>query len=237
MLPARALPTAPELPRAHGRRLRDYYRSAGWPCLDTIEIDLLNAGLIERVTRPGGLDAIRVTDAGIQALGNCLQRNRRAFDPHEALVARVARHLAQSGRLTYRNLTLRGRVGEGWQVCRPDVYSIRFTTVEAYACPVIYEVKVRRADLLSDLKQETKRASYQALSSEFYYVMPAGLADCAEIPDGCGVLFATDEGFSLGRPAPVRTVSLSVAEWMVLARRGAEFIERGDEQGLLADAG
>ena len=47
--PGRVALTAPLLPlgRAHARRLREVYRSAGWPCLDTLEIELLAAGLLE----------------------------------------------------------------------------------------------------------------------------------------------------------------------------------------------
>lgn len=227
----------PTLPRSHGRRLRDYYRSAGWPCQDTIEIDLLNAGLIERISRSTSeLDVIRVTDSGLQVLGSCLVRNRQAFDAHEALVAQVTQNVARAGRLAYRNLMLRGRVGDGWKPCRPDVYSIRYTSVAAYARPVIHEVKVRRADLLSDLKNPDKRAAYQALSSEFFYVMPEGLATPHEIPEDCGVLFAGDAGLRLARPSERRTVHLGIAEWMSLARRGAEFIDAThDEQGLLGE--
>ena len=33
------------LTRLHHRRLREIYRSAGWPCCDAIEIELLAAGL------------------------------------------------------------------------------------------------------------------------------------------------------------------------------------------------
>ncbi|WP_373684581.1 hypothetical protein [Ramlibacter montanisoli] len=50
-----AVPTptgSPALTRAHGRRLRDIYRSAGWPCQDALEIDLLAAGMLERVRSP-----------------------------------------------------------------------------------------------------------------------------------------------------------------------------------------
>lgn len=223
------------LPRAHGRRLREYYRSAGWPCLDTIEVDLINAGLIERTASGSGLDTIRVTDSGLKALGSCLKQNRQAFDAHENAVLQVARGLAESGRLVYRRLMLRGRVGESWKPCQPDVYSIRFTTVAAYARPVIHEVKVRRADLLSDLHNPDKRAAYQALSSEFYYVMPEGLAALGEIPEDCGVLYAGERSLKLGRPSPKRAVEPSIAEWMTLARRGAEFIETGDAQAWLSE--
>ena len=226
------------LPRTHGRRLRDYYRSAGWPCQDSIEIDLLNAGLIERIARDGSeLEVIRVTAAGLQALGTRLLRNRQAFDAHETLVAQITQHAARAGRLAFRNLMLRGRVGNGWKPCRPDVYSIRYTSVAAYARPVIHEVKVRRADLLGDLKHPDKRAAYQALSSEFFYVMPEGLATPHEIPEDCGVLYAGETGLRLARPSPQRAVQLGVAEWMALARRGAEFLDASiDEQGLLGQA-
>lgn len=223
-------PPPPSLPRTHGRRLRAYYRSAGWPCLDAIEVELLNAGLVERCRASAGPDTIRLTEAGLQALGTTLQLNRRAFNAHEALVARMARELASAGRLVYRDLSLRGRVEEGWQACRADLYSIRYTSVAAYARPVIHEVKVRRADLQSDLRKPLKRAAYQALSSEFYYVMPAGLAQPEEIPQDCGLIWAESSGFRLLRPSATRAVQLSTGEWMALARRGAEFIEPASGQ-------
>lgn len=224
------------LSRTHGRRLRAYYRSAGWPCLDTIEIDLLNAGLVERARpSPGAPEIIRVTDAGLRALGSCLDRNRRAFDAHEQLVEQVAASLASAGRLVYRGLMLRGRVNEAWKPCRPDVYSIRNTSVAAYAVPAIHEIKVRRADLLSDLKNADKRAAYQALSAEFFYVMPEGLATVEEIPEDCGVLLVGDSGLKLGRASPRRTRELAFSEWMTLARRSAEFIEFETEQSVLRD--
>ena len=227
------------LTRTHARRLRTYYRSAGWPCQDNIEIDLLGAGLIERIavdTAPSH-DCIRLTQAGLQALDSSLQRNRGAFDAHEQLVEQVAHAQAASGRLVYRGLTLRGEIAAGWKPCRPDVYSIRHTSVAAYVCPVIHEIKVRRADLLSDLRHTDKRAAYQALSSEFYYVMPSGLAELDEIPPDCGVLYVESAGIRLGRAAPRRQVELNLHVWMSLARRGAELIELDEAQGWLGAPG
>ena len=213
------------LSRHHERRLRSYYRSAGWPCLDAIEVDLLQAGLIERVPRADGAEIVRVTDAGLAALSGHLQRNRRAFDDHEGLVESVARMLAASGRLVFRNLALRGRVGDGWRSCRADVYSLRVTNVSAYACPAIHEVKARRADLLGDLARPDKRAAYQALSTEFYYVMPEGLATLDEIPTDCGVVYVGPAGIRPGRPSPRRHVEPGIAEWMAIARRAAEPVD------------
>lgn len=233
--------STPPLPRSHGRRLRDYYRSAGWPCQDTIEIDLLNAGLVERIAEGidgGRCDRIRVTQTGLQALGSTLLRNRQAFDAHEALVRSVAGHQARAGRLVYRGLMLRGRVGETWKPCRPDVYSIRPTSIAAYAHPVVHEVKVRRADLLSDLRNAAKRSAYQALSTEFFYVLPEGLAQVDELPQDCGVLFAGPSGLRLARPSPLRAMQLGISEWMAIARRGAEFLDAAHEdQALLGEGG
>lgn len=42
----------PSITALHRRRLREVYRSAGWPCLDALEIELLAAGLLERVRAP-----------------------------------------------------------------------------------------------------------------------------------------------------------------------------------------
>jgi hypothetical protein len=223
------------LSRHHRRRLRDYHRSAGWPCHDALEIDLLAAGLVERIPQPGGSELIRVTATGIVALSEQLARNRGAFDAHEALVARTAAWLAAAGRLVYRGLPLRGRVEDAWRSCRPDVYSLRVTNVAAYTCPAIHEIKVRRADLLGELADPGKRQAYQSLSSEFYYVLPAGLATLDEIPSDCGVVFAGETGMRPGRPSPKRAIQPGLAEWMSIARRGAEPLDAEPAQLALRE--
>src|SRR5690606_38823825 len=98
---------SPRLSRHHQRRLRTYYRSAGWPCHDAIEIDLLAAGLIVREAHAGGADTIRVTESGIAAIATALNGNRRARDAHEALALQVAEKLCSEGRLVFRGLRLR----------------------------------------------------------------------------------------------------------------------------------
>jgi hypothetical protein len=218
------------LSRHHERRLRTVYRSAGWPCFDNIEVDLLQAGLIERVRRGNEAEVLRVTDAGLAALSTHIERNRRAFDTHEALVERTARLLASSGRLVYRGLSLRGRISDGWRACRPDVYSLRVTNVAAYACPAIHEIKISRADLFSELARPDKRHAYQSLSTEFYYVLPEGLATLDEIPTDCGVIYFGAAGVRAGRPSPRRTAEPGINEWMAIARRAAEFVDVADEQ-------
>ena len=98
---------APALTAAHRRRLREMWRSAGWPCRDAIEVDLLAAGLLVRIFDAAGRETLRATDAGVAQLAATLQRNRAAFDAHEALVARVVRAMQHAGRLAWRGLRLR----------------------------------------------------------------------------------------------------------------------------------
>ncbi len=202
----------------HRRRLRAVWRSAGWPCHDMVEVELLAAGLLERVRTVTGHETLRVTDSGIALLADTLQRNRRTRDAHETLVERVAREMTRSGRLAWRGLSLRARVGEGWAMAMPDVYSIRHTTVEAYLEPIVHEIKVRRADLLGDLRIAAKRAAYVQLSSECWYVIARGIAEPDEIPPECGVMVAGDDGLDVARPAPKRAMQVPFGLWMALAR-------------------
>src|SRR5215210_2928852 len=122
----------------HKRRLREVYRSAGWPCQDGIEVELLAAGLLARERGPLGHETIRLTDAGIAVLAESLARNRSRRDAHELLVERVAREMTRAGRLAWRGLSLRCKVDDAWTMAMPDVFSIRHTTVEAYAEPIVH---------------------------------------------------------------------------------------------------
>src|SRR5512138_2731042 len=97
----------------HRRRLREIWRSAGWPCRDLIEVELLACGLLQRQQDADGRETLRVTDAGVHELAATLRRNRAARDAHEALVARVAREMQRAGRVVWRGLPLRARTGAG----------------------------------------------------------------------------------------------------------------------------
>jgi hypothetical protein len=89
----------PNLKRTHARRLRELYRSAGWPYQDVIEIELLAAGLLERVPDAKGVDCMRVTDTGIQYLASAAQSNRESLSAHNMLVDRVATAMIRDGRV------------------------------------------------------------------------------------------------------------------------------------------
>jgi hypothetical protein len=217
---------------ARRRRLREVWRSAGWPCHDAIELELLASGLLCRHWDEAGRETLRVTEAGLQVLAAARLRAQAALDAHEALVARVAREMHHAGRVVWRGLALRaplraepdatGETGSEppttWAMARPDVYSIRHTTLEDQTEPVAHEIKVSRADLLSDLRAPAKGAAYRALSSQCWYVLRAGIARADEVPSEYGVMFADEQALTVARPAPRRPLRLPFSVWMALAR-------------------
>ena len=253
----------------HQRRLRAIWRSAGWPCQDTVELELLAAGFLERLRQPSGHETLRVTDAGIVLLKATLEKNRAARDAHELLVERVALEMTRAGRIAWRSLSLRAALpakltlagtpgrpvqpglcgspiaglaesppATRWVMAMPDVYSIRHTTLESALAPIVHEVKVSRADLLGDLRKPDKRAAYQQICGEFWYVLRAGIAQPEEIPPECGVLLATEAALEVVRPAPRRSVRLPFDTWMALARATPLPGWRHDDaQGWLSDTG
>ena len=220
------------LKRVHATRLREMYRSAGWPCLDVIEIELLAAGVLERVESQSGHAIVRVTDAGIQYLALSAQSNRTSFSAHEALVQKVAKTLLQDGRIVWTGLSLRAylppdeerQLEQRWKMCMPDVFSIRNSTVQAYLEPIVHEIKVSRADLLGDLKMPDKRNAYLDIGGQCWYVLGTdakgrdiGTPD--EIPLECGVLVCRNERLEVIRPAAKRaSKELPFPVWMALAR-------------------
>lgn len=261
--PPTAPESAPPLRRVHLTRLRNIYRSAGWPCHDPIEIDLLAAGCLELLRDDQGRETLRPTPSGLQVLAQARQHNQAAMNAHDALVHKVAMLQHREGRFAWTDLSLRVRIGTAdaaqvattdastpdaagciaadpqpplidaapqeppatgqWVMARPDVFSVRHTTVEAYLGPVVHEIKVSRADLLGDLRKATKREAYLGLAQQVYYVLAHGIATPDEVPDSCGVMVEQPEAEGGGllrlRAAPARPVDrLPFAVWMALAR-------------------
>ncbi|WP_372828634.1 hypothetical protein [Polaromonas sp.] len=248
--PCTAAPGDPSAPlgRLHARRLREIYRSAGWPCQDLIEIELLAAGMLHRVAGSAGHETLRVTDAGVSYLAATLVRNRSALSAHEALVERVACEMLRAGRITWRGLGLRAQLPpaeEGgsarWCIARPDVFSIRNTSVAAYVDPIVHEIKVRRSDLLGDLRRPEKRAAYLDLGGECWYVLGCDakgrcIAAADEVPAECGVMQAESNRVVVLRTAPRRPrQSLPFGVWLALAKATPLAGLQDDEQGMLGE--
>lgn len=213
-----------EITARHLSRLRRIYRSAGWPCHDTLEIELLAAGLLEQLRDDAGRETLRPTSAGIAAMAQAVQRHRNGRSAHERLVEEVALALHQQGRLVWTGLPLRAKVEEAWVQAIPDVFSMRNTTREAALEPVVHEIKVSRADLLADLKRPAKRAAYLGMARQVYYVLGctakgATIAEPEEIPPECGVMIAAKSGLSVVRAAPAQPFeALRFDVWMALAK-------------------
>lgn len=124
-----------------------------------------------------------------------------------------------------------------WVLAMPDVYAIRPSTREDQVLPVAHEVKVRRADLLADLRRPAKGEAYRALASECWYVLHAGIGHADEIPSAYGVMQAHplpgSDGPAYGvlevlRPAPRRPYVPPLAVWLALARAAPERFDEAD---------
>ena len=269
--------TEPKLNRSHRTRLMHIWRSAGWPCKDGIEIDLLATRLVALQARPDGCETLQLTEAGIDFLAEARQRGLRALSGHDRLAQRFAeQHLLAGGRIVWRELSLRaptvpgpdvalvanadateaaadlaalptalsamdslwgdGDLAQGdeappvasrparqsWRMARPDLFSVRNTSVEAYLQPMVHEIKFSRADLLSDLRHAAKRQAYEWLCESCYYVFPAHIAKPEEIPPQFGIWVlhgGVDDGhFELLRPARHAVCKLPFAVWMALCK-------------------
>ncbi len=259
----------PALTRQHRSRLSELWRSAGWPCKDGIEIDLLAAGLLITLSDEAGREQLRLSEAGVAWLAQARQQGQRALSKHDRLALRFARHLMGAGRIVWRELSLRARIEaeeemeavlprsplwpdeeetaapelatpHSWRMARPDLFSVRNTSVEAYLQPQVHEVKVSRADLQSDLRHAAKRQAYEWLSCESYYLFPAGMAEPEEIPEPYGVWVLHGEvekgRFEQLRPARHQPCTLPFAVWLALAKATPLQADEGDKpQAPLTD--
>lgn len=280
MIDSALVPLTSVLPkRQHLTRLLKIWRSDGWPSKDALEIELLAAGWVH-VVNESGHDKLRLTESGMAQLAASRQRNKRVLSAHDRLAERVATHLHDAGRVVWRELSLRAKVGAepvltspaqaldlfsslpesgsasvpssgtgaptveqtasfehstgGWRMARPDVFSVRNTSVEAYLHPVVHEIKVSRADLFSDLRHAAKRASYQWLCCECHYVFPAGMAQPEELPTELGV-WVIHGDMETGRleqlrPARHTPCTLPFAVWLALAKATTWQPERDPRQ-------
>lgn len=256
-------PPSTPITRFHRTRLMQIWRSAGWPCKDGLEIDLLAAGLISLHIAADGCETLRLTDEGIRTLAQARQRGVRALSLHDRLGQKFAAQLLASGRIVWTELSLRAVIdtvpmgdvvppaatadapantapamaplwaeddhtpaaraaANVWRMARPDLFSVRNTSVPAYLQPMVHEVKASRADLLSDLRHDAKRQAYQWLCEECYYVFPAGIAEPNEIPEHFGIWVlhgsVEDGRFELLRPARHNRCTLPFAVWMALCK-------------------
>jgi hypothetical protein len=61
-------------------------------------------------------------------------------------------------------------------------------------CTYLVECKASRSDFLSDAKKPYRREGWRGLGNYRYYLCPEGLIAEDELPDGWGLLYATEKG-------------------------------------------
>lgn len=107
---------------------------------------------------------------------------------HDALAADLAAHLAgySTPMVVWTDMQL-GPAGSA----RPDVYAIEKTYTALRAR--VFEVKVSRADFLSDVTSG-KYLRYAAFAGSITFATPAGLVSKDEVPKGCGLITRSPEG-------------------------------------------
>lgn len=218
------------LPKRLATRLRHYFSRAGRAHrheLDGIDLDLLGRELIESQPTSFSGCNVSVTDKGVKALHAYRTTDIENRGNHHSLGNRVAAWLRSKGRMTWENVEFRHKrftKGEGpnqidyehFQYVRPDVFSIEPSLKHERANPCIHEVKVSRADFLSDLAKPEKREAYAGMAEAVYYVAPEGIIQPAEVPEGFGLLVETADGeFKLLKRPKKRKVELK--SWHYLA--------------------
>lgn len=144
---------------------------------------------------------------------------------HDDLASDLARRLRTDGKVwTWLNATL-----GTWSGPRPDIMAFprwRYDIPQIHA----YEIKVSRADLLSDLRKEKWR-SYLEHCQSVTFAMPHGVATKNELPIECGVMFRTSRGWrterratNLGSPCSVTAMAKLLTCHPSLERRTGVFV-------------
>ena len=96
--------------RVHLSRLMKIWRSAGWPVKGGIELELLAANAVTLSVSTSAHETLRVTDTGLKLLAKSREHARRASSPHDRLARRMGTQLMESGRVVWRELSLRCQI-------------------------------------------------------------------------------------------------------------------------------
>lgn len=100
-----------------------------------------------------------------------------------------------------------------------DFYAMNLWPSKKYL-KIAYEVKVSRADFAKELSDPTKRDGAERVANECYFVVPSGLVQFDEIPQGWGLLVMQKNGLKCVKKPMQRTIEqLPEPFVMSLARR------------------
>lgn len=221
--------TTVTLSKPQTRRLRLYFSRgarADVSSLDGTDLDLVGFGMLEIAHISSWATRVVVTQAGLNVLHSCRQADITKRNVHHELGSRLAHYLRERGRVTWENIEFKNMVTESsgedggyshWKLLRPDVFSILPTLNILTANPCVHEIKVSRADFLSDIANENKRVGYSKIAEAVYYVAPEGIIKETEVPVGFGLLVERALGdFVLVRRPKKKAVSLEPHHYLNL---------------------
>ena len=207
------------LTRKHVSRLRFYFNcyQSHVGHKDAIDLDLIRLGAVNYVeASPTSNSGIVVTKYGAHVISNEVEVTRSQRSPHHDFASRLAEHLQSKKRLTWENIEF--KIDEqSNKHARPDVYSVVSTHNSKNILPTVHEVKVSRADFLSDMKNPDKLQAYWGISNYLYYACPEGLIEKNELPNDCGLIYEmTNSSWKTVKRAKKKDVTLSEWHWMNL---------------------
>lgn len=149
-------------------------------------LDLVGWGMIAPVKEKiHQFKRYELTSYGYAVASYLKQRNRRKMKDHDLLALIFARQKKKAGLLPFLDIELKSDNG----VCRPDIFTMKATYNEDNMNPTAYEVKVSRADFLSDMSKPDKWKAYLDIANSLYYICPEGLIDKKEVPKECGLIY------------------------------------------------
>src|SRR5690606_11023333 len=120
-----------------------------------------------------------------------------------------------------------------WKTFRPDVFSINPSLQPERANPRIHEIKVSRADFLSDVANPRKREAYLSIAETVYYVVPEGLVTPDEVPQGLGLIVERSaDNFALLKRPKKRNVVLQPWHYLAMVLKPGQFPPGSDQDGF-----
>lgn len=214
----------------HFKRLRIYWRGQvrfGSEA-DNIDLDLLAAGLLYRDENADGRVLLAISQAGQQAMALRHEEERLRRKPHAELAGRLTQWLREQGRVTWEDIELVVRDGEGeLHTVKPAVFSVATAFTRKKINPMIHVVLNDHEAFLAELRHVARQELYGRLAEQVVYVAPAGSVPLDEVPSDCGLLVEEQMGkFKQLKPPSSHAVTLTAHNFMSLILKPGAMNER-----------
>jgi len=114
------------------------------------------------------------------------------------------------------------RDGTGWDRRTIDAFAFGTWQSQKYRA-IAYEIKVSRGDFAREIADPTKRAPWETVAGECYFVTPPSLVERDEVPEGWGLLESRGDKLVRRKLAAQRTVDPWPWSFVaMIARRATE---------------